>query len=85
MSGSALAPIVIPPVALVVLFGWLAMVCYADRHPMHAGRDAASSRSVTGEEAAPEFPAPRPSPDEALRDEPERARRPPGRDERQPG
>ena len=34
MTGSSLAPIVIPIVAMVSLAAWLTIVFYADRHPL---------------------------------------------------
>jgi hypothetical protein len=48
MTGSGLAPIVIPIVAMISLFGWLAVVFYADSHPAH-GSDSRSS--------APQWPS----------------------------
>lgn len=51
MTGSSLAPIVIPIVAMITLFGWLAVVFYADSHPAH-GSDSRSSVS-----SAPEWPS----------------------------
>jgi len=33
MTGSSLAPIIIPIVAMIALSGWLAMVYYANAHP----------------------------------------------------
>jgi hypothetical protein len=44
MDGSALAPIVIPIVALVFLFSWLAIVYHAAAHP------SVHTRAVTDEE-----------------------------------
>jgi hypothetical protein len=45
MDGSALAPVVIPIVALVVLFLWLAAVYHAAAHPsVHARADRAAAR-----------------------------------------
>jgi len=38
MTGSALAPVVIPIVAFVFLFLWIGMVYYADAHPSARGR-----------------------------------------------
>jgi hypothetical protein len=40
MTGSALAPVVIPIVAFVFLFLWIAMVFYANAHPSVHGREA---------------------------------------------
>jgi len=51
MTGSSLAPIVIPIVAMISLFGWLAVVFYADSHPAHGG-DSRSSAS-----SAPQWPS----------------------------
>jgi hypothetical protein len=51
MTGSSLAPIVIPIVAMISLFGWLAAVFYADSHPAH-GSDSRSSLS-----SAPQWPS----------------------------
>jgi hypothetical protein len=50
MTGSSLAPIVIPIVAMISLFGWLAVIFYADSHPPH-GSDSRSSVS-----SAPQWP-----------------------------
>ena len=42
MTGSALAPVVIPIVAFLALAAWLGMVYYADAHPaVHAREDRA--------------------------------------------
>ena len=38
MTGSALAPVVIPIVAFVFLFLWIGMVFYANAHPSVHGR-----------------------------------------------
>ena len=46
MTGSSLALIVIPIVAMITLFGWLAVVFYADSHPAH-GSDSRSSVSLS--------------------------------------
>ncbi len=67
MDGSSLAPIVIPIVALVLLFGWLALVYYANSHPPHRDSPAAG-RSVPGGHPGHELPSPRSSPDESLRE-----------------
>ena len=40
MTGSALAPVIIPIVAFGCLAVWIAMVFYADAHPMHRRRAA---------------------------------------------
>ena len=44
MTGSALAPVVIPIVAFVFLFLWIGMVFYANAHPSVHGR-AGQARS----------------------------------------
>jgi hypothetical protein len=51
MTGSSLAPIVIPIVAMITLFGWLAVVFYADSHPPR-GSDSRSAVS-----SAPTWPS----------------------------
>jgi hypothetical protein len=38
MTGSALAPVIIPIVAFVFLFLWIGMVFYANAHPSVHGR-----------------------------------------------
>jgi hypothetical protein len=38
MTGSSLAPIVIPIVAMVSLAAWITMIFYADRHPFWGDR-----------------------------------------------
>jgi hypothetical protein len=38
MSGPNWLPVVIPIIALITLFGWLAAVYYADRHPGWPGQ-----------------------------------------------
>jgi hypothetical protein len=50
MTGSSLAPIVIPIIAMITLFGWLAAVFYADSHPAH------DSESRTSLSSAPQWP-----------------------------
>jgi hypothetical protein len=40
MTGSALAPVIIPIVAFVFLFLWIGMVFYANAHPSVHGRQA---------------------------------------------
>ena len=40
MTGSALAPVIIPIVAFVCLFLWIAMVFHANAHPSVHGRTA---------------------------------------------
>jgi hypothetical protein len=44
MDGSALAPVIIPIVALVFLFGWLVAVYHAAAHP------SVHTRAATDEE-----------------------------------
>jgi hypothetical protein len=46
MTGSALAPVVIPIVAFVFLFLWIGMVFYANAHPSVHGR---AGRAPSGE------------------------------------
>jgi predicted lipid-binding transport protein (Tim44 family) len=47
MTGSALAPIIIPIVALIALAAWLAMIFYAEAHPGHVRHGAASGSAAT--------------------------------------
>jgi hypothetical protein len=47
MTGSALAPVIIPIVALGCLAAWIVMVFYADAHPMHQSRGAARAPQGT--------------------------------------
>jgi hypothetical protein len=53
MTGSAVAPVVIPVVIIVALAAWLAMVFYADAHPPHAGRRTASEPGTAPADIAP--------------------------------
>ena len=46
MSGSSLAPIIIPVVVVPVLAFWLIMVAYADRHPAWRKGGQASARQA---------------------------------------
>jgi hypothetical protein len=46
MTGSSLAPIVVPIVAVITLAWWLIMVFYADSHPQHG--HGTSNREITG-------------------------------------
>jgi hypothetical protein len=62
MDGSALAPIIIPIVAVISLAVWLIMVYYADSHPEWGGRNQASGKGNPGAAA----PADRPRPDASL-------------------
>ena len=48
MTGSSLAPIIIPIVALIALSGWLAMVYYANAHPGWKAHHAAPKPVSTG-------------------------------------
>jgi hypothetical protein len=53
MTGSALAPVVIPIVAFVFLFLWLAMVFHANAHPsVHSNEARAAHREREDREAA---------------------------------
>jgi len=57
MTGSALAPIVIPIVVVIALAWWLAMIFYADAHPGHVRHGAASGPATTaGDEHAQSLP-----------------------------
>jgi len=47
MTGSALAPIIIPIVALIALAAWLAMIFYAEAHPGHIRHGASSGPGTT--------------------------------------
>jgi hypothetical protein len=46
MTGSSLAPVVIPIVAMFSLAAWLAMIFYADRHPLWGDRSKAAAKSI---------------------------------------
>ena len=46
MTGSSLAPVVIPIVAMFSLAAWLAMIFYADRHPLWGDRTKAAAESI---------------------------------------
>lgn len=48
MSGSSLAPIVIPIAVAIGLAAWLIMVYHADRHPYWRGQIAAPERPKAG-------------------------------------
>jgi hypothetical protein len=53
MTGSALAPVIIPIVAFVFLALWIGMVFYANAHPSVHGREArAAHEEHEGLEAA---------------------------------
>jgi len=43
MTGSALAPVIIPIVAFVALVVWIGMVFYANAHPSVHGREAGAA------------------------------------------
>jgi len=49
MTGSPLAPVIIPIVAVIALAAWLAMVFYADARPGHTVRDAAARQGIASE------------------------------------
>jgi hypothetical protein len=49
MTGSPLAPVIIPVVVVIVLATWLALVFYADAHPGHVGRAAAAEHGIASE------------------------------------
>ena len=46
MTGSSLAPVVIPIFAMFSLAAWLAMIFYADRHPLWGDRTKAAAKSI---------------------------------------
>jgi hypothetical protein len=48
MTGSSLAPIMIPIVVMIALTGWLAMVYYANAHPGWKAHSAALKPVDTG-------------------------------------
>ncbi len=52
MTGSSLAPIVIPIVVVISLAAWLFMVYYADSHPHWRGQATAPKQTRTGASAA---------------------------------
>ena len=52
MTGSPLAPIVIPVVVVIALAAWLAVVFCADAHPGHAARDKAAEHVLAWAAAA---------------------------------
>lgn len=52
MTGSALAPVVIPIVAFVFLFLWIGMVFYANAHPSVHGREAQAAQPERKEHEA---------------------------------
>jgi hypothetical protein len=52
MTGSALAPVVIPIVAFAFLFLWIGMVFYANAHPSVHGRQAGAAHEERQEREA---------------------------------
>ncbi len=46
MTGSSLAPIVIPIFAMFSLAVWIAMIFHADRHPFWGDRTKAAAKSI---------------------------------------
>jgi hypothetical protein len=52
MTGSALAPVVIPIVALAFLFLWIGMVFHANAHPSVHGREARAAHEERQEREA---------------------------------
>jgi hypothetical protein len=52
MTGSALAPVVIPIVVVVALAAWLAMVYYADAHPGYRTRRTVGEPGAVHADAA---------------------------------
>ncbi len=62
MSGSSLAPIIIPAVVVPVLAFWLIMVAYADRHPAWRTGAQASARQAPGQRSSEETRVPTPAP-----------------------
>ena len=69
MTGSTLAAVVIPIVALTVLAVWLAMVFYADSHPRWGTSGATSARGRSslpgGARKPPDVEIPRPRQDDS--------------------
>jgi hypothetical protein len=57
MTGSALAPVVIPIVAFLFLVLWIAMVFHADAHPsVHRHADQAGHEATSHQDGAQERP-----------------------------
>jgi hypothetical protein len=52
MTGSSLAPVVIPIVVAIGLAAWIFMVFYADSHPYWRGQATTLSQPRTGTSAA---------------------------------
>ena len=52
MTGSSLAPIVIPIVVAISLAAWIVMVYYADSHPYWRGQATTPKQLRTGASAA---------------------------------
>lgn len=46
MTGSRLAPVVIPIVAMFSLAAWIAIIFYANRHPLWGDRTKAAAKSI---------------------------------------
>jgi uncharacterized membrane protein len=46
MTGSSLAPVIIPIFAMFSLAAWLAIIFYADRHPLWGDRTKAAAKSI---------------------------------------
>jgi len=46
MTGSSLAPVVIPIFAMFSLAAWLAIIFYADRHPLWGDRTKAAAKNI---------------------------------------
>jgi hypothetical protein len=67
MTGSTLAAVVIPIVAMTALAVWLAMVFYADSHPRWGTSGTTSGRGRSslpgGAQKPPDIEVPRPRPE----------------------
>ena len=61
MTGSSLAPVIVPIVAVLALFAWLGLVFYAAAHPewKRHGVPAGSAGADSGSPGAPALPAER--------------------------
>jgi hypothetical protein len=59
MDGSTLLFILMPIVTIPLLLGWLAVIFYADSHPLHRTQSAASEVASRNSSADP-LPAPLP-------------------------
>jgi len=60
MTGSSLAPIIIPIVVTPALAIWLAMVYYAGRNPLWGARKAAVTQQAVSPRPQPSTRAPQP-------------------------